>query len=69
MMKEREMEIGYPTDVKHVAHIGWDGPSATAPSWVWSIFFHFLFSFGVILASFHNFIIWVSKIFPTSLDE
>ena len=32
--KEREMEIGYPTDVKHVAHIGWDGPSGTAPSWV-----------------------------------
>ncbi|KAK7308158.1 hypothetical protein VNO77_41755 [Canavalia gladiata] len=21
------MEIGYPTDVKHVAHIGWDGHS------------------------------------------
>lgn len=28
------MEIGYPTDVKHVAHIGWDGPSGTAPSWM-----------------------------------
>lgn len=30
------MQIGNPTDVKHVAHIGWDGPSdnATAPSWV-----------------------------------
>lgn len=28
------MEIGYPTDVKHVAHIGWDGPSGSAPSWV-----------------------------------
>lgn len=28
------MEIGYPTDVKHVAHIGWDGPSGTGPSWV-----------------------------------
>ena len=25
--KEPEMQIGYPTDVKHVAHIGWDGPS------------------------------------------
>lgn len=33
-MKEREIEIGYPTDVKHVAHIGWDGPSGSAPSWV-----------------------------------
>lgn len=26
------MEIGYPTDVKHVAHIGWDGPSVGGPS-------------------------------------
>ncbi|CAK9146821.1 unnamed protein product [Ilex paraguariensis] len=25
VVKEREMDIGYPTDVKHVAHIGWDG--------------------------------------------
>ncbi|XP_042396881.1 CRIB domain-containing protein RIC10-like [Zingiber officinale] len=24
--KEHEMEIGYPTDVKHVAHIGSDSP-------------------------------------------
>ncbi|CAH8275038.1 unnamed protein product [Arabidopsis lyrata] len=34
--KEQEMQIGNPTDVKHVAHIGWDGPSdnATAPSWM-----------------------------------
>ncbi|XP_044496415.1 CRIB domain-containing protein RIC10-like [Mangifera indica] len=31
-VKDREMEIGYPTDVKHVAHIGWDGQSGTAPS-------------------------------------
>lgn len=29
------MEIGFPTDVKHVAHIGWDGQSgSSAPSWV-----------------------------------
>ena len=29
------MQIGLPTDVKHVAHIGWDGPSVnSAPSWV-----------------------------------
>lgn len=40
------MQIGLPTDVKHVAHIGWDGPGSTnsgssnnnnaggAPSWV-----------------------------------
>ncbi|KAK9945038.1 hypothetical protein M0R45_010570 [Rubus argutus] len=33
--KEQEMQIGFPTDVKHVAHIGWDGPStATSPSWM-----------------------------------
>ncbi|KAL3850850.1 hypothetical protein ACJIZ3_012732 [Penstemon smallii] len=34
VVKEREMEIGCPTDVKHVAHIGWDGPSGNAPSWM-----------------------------------
>ncbi|KAI3800309.1 hypothetical protein L1987_28396 [Smallanthus sonchifolius] len=34
VMKEREMEIGYPTDVKHLAHIGWDGSSGNAPSWM-----------------------------------
>ncbi|XWS12802.1 hypothetical protein CRYUN_Cryun37aG0121500 [Craigia yunnanensis] len=34
VVKEREMEIGYPTDVKHVAHIGLDGPSGTAPCWI-----------------------------------
>ncbi|XVF27825.1 hypothetical protein REPUB_Repub14bG0142500 [Reevesia pubescens] len=34
VVKEREIEIGYPTEVKHVAHIGWDGPSGTAPSWM-----------------------------------
>ncbi|KAJ7979833.1 CRIB domain containing protein [Quillaja saponaria] len=32
--KEQEMQIGHPTDVKHVAHIGWDGPSATTPTWI-----------------------------------
>ncbi|KAK8934416.1 hypothetical protein KSP39_PZI014893 [Platanthera zijinensis] len=32
--KEQEMEIGYPTDVKHVAHIGWDGPSIGGPTWM-----------------------------------
>ncbi|XP_071698781.1 CRIB domain-containing protein RIC10-like [Rutidosis leptorrhynchoides] len=34
MKEQREMEIGYPTDVKHVAHIGWDGSSGSAPSWM-----------------------------------
>jgi hypothetical protein len=29
------MEIGYPTDVKHVAHIGWDSAAGNAsPIWV-----------------------------------
>ncbi|XP_057966056.1 CRIB domain-containing protein RIC7-like [Malania oleifera] len=32
--KEQEMQIGFPTDVKHVAHIGWDGPSVHSPSWM-----------------------------------
>ncbi|KAL9661943.1 hypothetical protein QQ045_026771 [Rhodiola kirilowii] len=32
--KEPEMQIGLPTDVKHVAHIGWDGPSVNSPSWM-----------------------------------
>ncbi|CAN1160726.1 CRIB domain-containing protein RIC10 [Linum perenne] len=34
VVKERELEIGYPTDVKHVAHIGWDGASGNPPSWM-----------------------------------
>ncbi|CAA7050298.1 unnamed protein product [Microthlaspi erraticum] len=34
--KEPEMQIGIPTDVKHVAHIGWDGGSVNqnSPSWM-----------------------------------
>lgn len=36
------MEIGLPTDVKHVAHIGWDGPSVNSPSWVIFFLFHVL---------------------------
>lgn len=33
--KEEEMQIGLPTDVKHVAHIGNDGSSSSnTPSWV-----------------------------------
>ncbi|KAL1562474.1 CRIB domain-containing protein RIC10-like isoform X1 [Salvia divinorum] len=33
-VKEPELEIGGPTDVKHVAHIGMDGSSGNAPSWM-----------------------------------
>ncbi|XP_012069869.1 CRIB domain-containing protein RIC1 [Jatropha curcas] len=32
--KELEFQIGSPTDVKHVAHIGWEDPSASKPSWM-----------------------------------
>ncbi|KAK1411261.1 hypothetical protein QVD17_37808 [Tagetes erecta] len=32
--KEPEIQIGAPTDVKHVAHIGCDGPSSQAPTWM-----------------------------------
>lgn len=31
--KEHEMEIGYPTDVRHVSHIGL-GTTDTCPSWM-----------------------------------
>nr|XP_016507047.1 PREDICTED: CRIB domain-containing protein RIC11-like isoform X2 [Nicotiana tabacum] len=34
VVKERELEIGCPTDVKHVAHIGWEGPSGNTPTWM-----------------------------------
>ncbi|EPS72653.1 desiccation-associated protein, partial [Genlisea aurea] len=27
---EKEMEIGFPTDVRHVAHVGIDGYGSTA---------------------------------------
>ena len=57
------MEIGYPTDVKHVAHIGWDDTSGSAPTWVRSpqislllssLFFGFMFfSFEIIVAHIH----------------
>ncbi|CAH1431862.1 unnamed protein product [Lactuca virosa] len=32
--KEEEIQIGMPTDVKHVAHIGADGPAMESPSWM-----------------------------------
>jgi hypothetical protein len=31
--KERDLEIGHPTEVKHVAHIGW-GSSGSDPGWM-----------------------------------
>ncbi|VYS44982.1 unnamed protein product [Arabidopsis thaliana] len=32
--KDKDMQIGFPTDVKHVAHIGSDGPATNVPSWM-----------------------------------
>ncbi|KAJ8498656.1 hypothetical protein OPV22_009208 [Ensete ventricosum] len=32
--KDQEMQIGHPTDVKHVAHVGCDGSSNHSPSWM-----------------------------------
>ncbi|XP_042392225.1 CRIB domain-containing protein RIC11-like isoform X2 [Zingiber officinale] len=37
VQKEHEMEIGHPTDVKHIAHVGFDNaPNAqgASPSWM-----------------------------------
>ncbi|KAG9145665.1 hypothetical protein Leryth_018718 [Lithospermum erythrorhizon] len=34
VVKEEEMQIGCPTDVKHVSHIGFDGSSGSSPSWM-----------------------------------
>ncbi|XP_060171449.1 CRIB domain-containing protein RIC4-like [Lycium barbarum] len=32
---EMEIEIGYPTDVKHLTHIGWDGSTTINPIKGW----------------------------------
>ncbi|KAG2405918.1 CRIB domain-containing protein [Vigna angularis] len=34
--KDSDIQIGHPTDVKHLAHIGWDGqgPSDNNPTWM-----------------------------------
>ncbi|KAF5204465.1 Crib domain-containing protein ric4 [Thalictrum thalictroides] len=32
---DMDMEIGLPTDVKHVTHIGWDGSTTTNPMMGW----------------------------------
>ncbi|KAG2262256.1 hypothetical protein Bca52824_069335 [Brassica carinata] len=37
--KDDEMEIGYPTNVRHVSHIGWDSSPNSAPSWVRNFYF------------------------------
>ncbi|KAK8488298.1 hypothetical protein V6N13_042718 [Hibiscus sabdariffa] len=47
---ENEMEIGFPTDVKHVTHIGLDGSACSSPrpsrgSWDNPLSLHDLFTF------------------------
>ena len=32
--EENEIHIGFPTDVKHLAHIGCDDSTVNKPSWV-----------------------------------
>ncbi|XP_024974536.1 CRIB domain-containing protein RIC7-like isoform X2 [Cynara cardunculus var. scolymus] len=32
--KNQEIQIGAPTDVKHLAHVGCDGPVQDSPSWM-----------------------------------
>lgn len=32
--EEKEIQIGFPTDVKHLAHIGCEDAQANAPSWM-----------------------------------
>ncbi|GMI78884.1 hypothetical protein HRI_001557500 [Hibiscus trionum] len=46
--QENEMEIGFPTDVKHVTHIGLNGSASTSPSkgsWDNPLSLHGLFTF------------------------
>lgn len=67
--KEHEMEIGYPTDVKHVAHIGL-GTSDTSPSWVRIITLHF-FSIDLLVdTSLHHYAIFgfsvIVYVFPSN---
>lgn len=32
---DEEMQIGFPTDVKHIMHVGWDGSTTTNPIKGW----------------------------------
>ncbi|XWS58833.1 hypothetical protein CRYUN_Cryun08bG0067900 [Craigia yunnanensis] len=48
---EKDMEIGFPTDVKHVTHIGLDGSASSSPSMgSWGNLFspHDLFTFPTV---------------------
>lgn len=46
--KKQEIQIGGPTDVKHVAHMGCDGSAEESPSWVWLMFLTFIDHHGAI---------------------
>lgn len=62
--KEPEIQIGNPTDVKHVAHIGCDGPSTPAPSWVSMPHYgitQFLCSFFFLFCLCFHVIVWRSS--------
>nr|KYP74685.1 hypothetical protein KK1_007372 [Cajanus cajan] len=36
--ENKEIQIGFPTDVKHLAHIGCENAVAATPSWVGSAY-------------------------------
>jgi len=62
VVKEHEMEIGYPTDVKHVAHIGWDSAAGNAsPSWVKNTC---IFVFPIIAVTYPN-VCWLVHLFSS----
>jgi|APAra0007618257_1042622.scaffolds.fasta_scaffold00919_7 hypothetical protein len=60
--EEEEMEIGYPTDVRHVSHIGWDSSSSSAPSWV-RHFFATIRNYGVcfLITTLMCSVLWISS--------
>ncbi|TYH14788.1 hypothetical protein ES288_A06G248700v1 [Gossypium darwinii] len=67
-VKEKKMEIGYPTDVKHVTHIGWDTPShSTAPSSVYILYYEN--EFNTRGSNFISLSTWSSQDFEQSMGS
>ncbi|KAG4196960.1 hypothetical protein ERO13_A06G208001v2 [Gossypium hirsutum] len=67
-VKEKNMEIGYPTDVKHVTHIGWDTPShSTAPSSVYILYYEN--EFNTRGSNFISLSTWSSQDFEQSMGS
>lgn len=69
VVKERELdfEIGYPTDVKHVAHIGADGIGGAPPTWVcngYTMLMHMMFCFFYV-----NLFFWHCWFFVFQMNE